>query len=286
MKKGVKIMKQKKGGAGRVVIIILAVIAALGAAGYFGLRAFIQSKMDQINSISLSTTKGQEAPDFALPLTDGSEAKLSELLKDNEVVVLNIFASWCGPCKEEFPDMEKTYRKYRDKMEIVAVTGDPDDTMDDMAKYKEEHGLSFPVGMKNESIESLQIGGFPTTYIIDRNGKIVFSQASAFSSGEDFEKIVTALMGDDYAGKQIASYNFIVSNTDRSPAAGIQIRLYNDTIDETITTGDDGKASYYTEDAQDLNIELLNLPEGYTSNAGDIKVGLDSGLRMITIEKK
>ena len=119
-----------------------------------------------------------------------------------------------------------------------------------------------------------------------RNGKIVFSQASAFSSGEDFEKIVTALMGDDYAGKQIASYNFIVSNTDRSPAAGIQIRLYNDTIDETITTGDDGKASYYTEDAQDLNIELLNLPEGYTSNAGDIKVGLDSGLRMITIEKK
>ena len=72
-------MKQKKGGAGRVVIIILAVIAALGAAGYFGLRAFIQSKMDQINSISLSTTKGQEAPDFALPLTDGSEAKLSEL---------------------------------------------------------------------------------------------------------------------------------------------------------------------------------------------------------------
>ena len=249
-------MKQKKGGAGRVVIIILAVIAALGAAGYFGLRAFIQSKMDQINSISLSTTKGQEAPDFALPLTDGSEAKLSELLKDNEVVVLNIFASWCGPCREEFPEMEKTYQKYKDKMEIIAVTGDPDDTMDVMAKYKEEHGLSFPVGMKNESIESLQIGGFPTTYIIDRNGKIVFSQASAFR------------------------------NTDRSPAAGIQIRLYNDTIDETITTGDDGKASYYTEDAQDLNIELLNLPEGYTSNAGDIKVGLDSGLRMITIEKK
>ena len=279
-------MKQKKGGAGRVVIIILAVIAALGAAGYFGLRAFIQSKMDQINSISLSTTKGQEAPDFALPLTDGSEAKLSELLKDNEVVVLNIFASWCGPCREEFPGMEQTYQKYKDKMEIIAVTGDPDDTMDVMAKYKEEHGLSFPVGMKNESIESLQIGGFPTTYIIDRNGKIVFSQASAFSSGEDFEKIVTALMGDDYAGKQIASYNVIVSNTDKSPAAGIQIRLYNDTIDETITTGDDGKASYYTEDAQDLNIELLNLPEGYTSNAGDIKVGLDSGLRMITIEKK
>ena len=279
-------MEQKKGGAGRVAIIILAVIAVLGAAGYFGLRAFIRSKMDKINSISLSTTKGQEAPDFALPLTDGSEAKLSELLKDNEVVVLNIFASWCGPCKEEFPDMEKTYRKYSDKMEIVAVTGDPDDTMDDMAKYKEEHGLSFPVGVKNESIDSLTVGGFPTTYIIDRNGRIVYSQSSAFQHAGDFEKIVTALMGDDYEGKQIALYNFIVVNVDKGPASGMQIRLYNDTVDETLTVGDDGTVSYYTEDAQDLNVEVLNLPEGYTSNADGLKIGLDSGTKVINIVKK
>ena len=177
--KGIITMEKdkKKGGAGRIVLIVLAVIAAMGAAGYFGLRALIMSKMDEINSVSLATTRGQEAPDFALPLTDGSEAKLSELLQDKEVVVLNIFASWCGPCKEEFPDMEKTYQKYKDKMEIVAVTGDPDDTMDDMAKYKEEHGLSFSVGLKNESIDSLKVGGFPTTYVIDRNGKIVFSQS-------------------------------------------------------------------------------------------------------------
>lgn len=276
---------KKKGGAGRVVIIILAIIAALGVAGYFGIRALIQDKINTINTISLSTTKGQEAPDFALPLTDGTEARLSELLKDKEVVVLNIFASWCVPCKKEFPEMEKTYQKYKDKMEIVAVTGDPDDTMDVMAKYKEEHGLSFPVGMKNETIESLKVGGFPTTYIIDRNGKIVFSQSAAFASGEEFEKIVTALMGDDYEGKQIANYRFVVANEDKGPAAGIQIRLYNDTTDETITTGEDGTVSYYTEDAQDLNVEILNLPDGYTSNADEIKVGIDSGVRMITIKK-
>ena len=277
---------KKKGGAGRIVLIVLAVIAALGAAGYFGLRALIMSKMDEINSISLATTRGQEAPDFALPLTDGSEAKLSELLQDKEVVVLNIFASWCGPCKEEFPDMEKTYQKYKDKMEIVAVTGDPDDTMDDMAKYKEEHGLSFSVGLKNESIDSLKVGGFPTTYIIDRNGRIVFSQSSAFQHAGDFEKIVTALMGDDYEGKQIALYNFIVVNEDKGPASGMQIRLYNDTVDETLTVGDDGTVSYYTEDAQDLNVEVLNLPEGYTSNAGTLKMGLDSGTKVINIVKK
>ena len=279
--------EKKKGGAGRVVLIILGVLAALGVAGFFGLRALVQDQMSKVNNINLSMTRGQEAPDFALPLTDGSEAKLSELLKDKEVVVLNIFASWCGPCEKEFPDMEKTYQKYKDKMEIVAVSGDLVlDEMEDMVKYKEEHNLSFPIGMKNESIDSLKIGGFPTTYIIDRNGRIVFSQSSAFLHEGDFEKVVTSLMGDDYEGKQIALYNFLVLNTDKERVSGIEIRLYNDTVDETITTGEDGLASYFTQDAQDLKIEILNLPDGYTSNADSITLGIESGTKMITIEKK
>ena len=279
--------KKKKGGAGRVVLIIFGVLAALGAAGYLGLKALVQNQMSKVNDINLSVTRGQQAPDFALPLTDGSEAKLSELLKDKEVVVLNIFASWCGPCKKEFPDMEKTYQKYKDKMEIVAVSGDTVlDSMDDMIKYKEEHNLSFLIGMKNESIDSLKVGGFPTTYIIDRNGRIVFSQSSAFLHEGDFEKVVTSLMGDDYEGKQIALYNFLVLNTDKERVSGIEIRLYNDTVDETITTGEDGIASYFTQDAQDLKIEILNLPDGYTSNADSITLGIESGTKMITIEKE
>jgi peroxiredoxin len=279
--------EKKKGGAGRVVLIILGVLAALGVAGYLGLRALVKEQMSKVNDIHLSVAKGQEAPDFALPLTDGSEAKLSELLKDKEVVVLNIFASWCGPCEKEFPDMEKTYQKYKDKMEIVAVSGDLVlDEMEDMVKYKEEHNLSFPIGMKNESIDSLKIGGFPTTYIIDRNGRIVFSQSSAFLHEGDFEKVVTSLMGDDYEGKQVALYNFYVVNKDKDRLPGIEIRLYNDTVDETITTGEDGIASYFTQDAQDLKIEILNLPDGYTSNADSITLGIESGTKMITIEKK
>ena len=279
--------EKKKGGAGRVVLIILGVLAALGVAGYLGLRALVQDQMKKVNDINLSVSKGQEAPDFALPLTDGSEAKLSELLKDKEVVVLNIFASWCGPCEKEFPDMEKTYQKYKDKMEIVAVSGDLVlDEMEDMVKYKEEHNLSFLVGMKNESIDSLKVGGFPTTYIIDRNGRIVFSQSGAFLHEGDFEKVVTSLMGDDYEGKQVALYNFYVTKNDKDRVSGIEIRLYNDTVDETITTGEDGLASYFTQDAQDLKIEILNLPDGYTSNADSITLGIESGTKMITIEKK
>ena len=153
---------KKKGGAGKVVLIILLVLAVLGVSGYFALRAFIQSKIDNMNKNApdLSSSIVQKAPDFTLELTDGSEAKLSELLQENEVVVLNIFASWCGPCEKEFPEMEAVYEKYKDKMEIVAVSGDLVlDSMDDMIKYKEEHGLTFLVGMKDESIYSFMVGG-------------------------------------------------------------------------------------------------------------------------------
>ena len=279
--------EKKKGGAGRAALIILGILVALGAAGYLGLRALVQDQMKKVNNINLSVAKGQEAPDFVLPLTDGSEAKLSELLKDKEVVVLNIFASWCGPCEREFPDMDKTYQKYKDKMEIVAVSGDLVlDSMEDMVKYKEEHNLSFLIGMKNESIDSLKVGGFPTTYIIDRNGRIVFSQSSAFLHEGDFEKVVTSLMGDDYEGKQVALYNFYIVNENKDRLSDIKIRLYNDTVDETITTGEDGIASYFTNEAQDLKVEVVNLPEGYTSNADSIALGIESGTKMITIEKK
>ena len=93
-------------------------------------------------------------------------------------------------------------------------------------------------------------------------------------------------MGDDYEGKQVALYNFYVTNANKERVSDIEIRLYNDTVNETIKTGEDGIASYFTQDAQDLKIEALNLPDGYTSNADTITLGIESGTKMITLEKK
>ena len=87
---------------------------------------------------------GDTMPDFTVALSDGTSATLSELLKENDLVVLNVFATWCGPCKLEFPEMEKTYQAHRDRMAILSVSGDPADTREMIAAYKEENALSFP----------------------------------------------------------------------------------------------------------------------------------------------
>ena len=148
---------------------------------------------------------GQAMPDFTVNLTDGSTATLSELLKEKELVVLNIFASWCGPCEREFPDMEEVYRANSDKMVIVSVSGDPDDTMEVISAYKEGHSLTFPMGLAGDALRFLKVPGFPTTLFIDQSGKIGFIKVGAFVNPGEFENKVATFLSPDYDGKPLAS---------------------------------------------------------------------------------
>lgn len=143
---------------------------------------------------------GQPMPDFTVPLTDGTTATLSELLKENDLVVLNVFASWCVPCAREFPEMEEVYQANKDRMVIVSVTGDPDDTMEMIAEYKDSHNLSFPMGLAGDALDSLKVSSFPTTVLIDRNGTVGLIKVGAFVSKEEFEEKVNHFLSADYHG--------------------------------------------------------------------------------------
>ena len=148
---------------------------------------------------------GQPMPDFTVQLTDGTSATLSALLKENDLVVLNIFASWCGPCEREFPEMEAVYQAHSDKMVIVSASGDPNDTMDIISAYKDSHKLSFPMGLASEEMYPLGSAGFPTTIFVDRSGNVGFIKIGAFASREDFESKVNTFLDPNYDGKPLAS---------------------------------------------------------------------------------
>ena len=148
---------------------------------------------------------GQAMPDFTVSLTDGTTATLSEILKEKDLVVLNVFASWCAPCEKEFPGMESVYQAKKDRMEILSVSGYSDDTMEVIADYKSGHGLSFPMGLTGEGLSFLRVSGYPTTVFIDRDGKVGFVKVGSFAGEGDFEKKVNVFLAPDYDGKPLDS---------------------------------------------------------------------------------
>lgn len=174
-----------------IILLVALLIAALSSTAYA--------------DTGIGIEPGQNMPDFTVSLTDGTTATLSEILKEKDLVVLNIFASWCGPCEKEFPDMETVYQANRDRMEIISVSGDPDDTMEMISDYKASHGLSFPMGLAGDALGFLTVTGFPTSIFIDRNGEVGFIKVGAFLVQGDFEGKVNTFLSADYDGKPLGS---------------------------------------------------------------------------------
>ena len=185
---------------------------------------------------SLNTIVGKESPDFSVPLTDGTTVTLSDLLKDHDVVVLNLFATWCGPCEREFPEMQKVYEKYGDKAAFISVSTSELDSMEDISKYKESHGITFPMGFTTDGLAFFIAPSYPTTYVIDRNRVIGFCQTGYFANGDLIEEVITPFMGENYEPTQEALYSFIVLTKDGDFIPGAELILKSDNVAEVLTT--------------------------------------------------
>lgn len=99
--------------------------------------------------------------------------KLADL--KGKVVLLNFWATWCPPCKEEMPSMERLYRRYKSrKFTVVALSVDSEGASV-VAPFVKTHGLTFPVALDSKMAvaERYRVRGLPTTFIIDRRGNLV-----------------------------------------------------------------------------------------------------------------
>ena len=228
---------------------------------------------------STESIQGKAMPDFTVELTDGTTVTLSELLKTKEVVVLNIFATWCGPCQGEFPEMEAVYRQYQDRMEIVAASAYEGDDMDTLRSFKEEMGLTFPMGQAGADITgNVDIPGYPTSLIIDRNGQVAYYGAGAFVNGEAFEKLVTLLMGDDYTGSQLWLYTVFVADQWGELVQNAELQIRTDNTSETVNVGEAGFTFVATTEPTTYHITIQALPEGYSAYDDEEAVtGAESG---------
>lgn len=143
---------------------------------------------------------GNPFPEFTVTDTEGNTFKLSEALNDHEAVLINFWATWCGPCGNEFPYLQSLYEKYGDRVAFIALSTDDDDTMEKIAAYRQERGITFPMGRDEGAVlyRQLNENGIPDTVIVDRFGNTAFIRCGAFINEAAAERTLAAFLGDDY----------------------------------------------------------------------------------------
>ena len=121
---------------------------------------------------SIFGNNSSQASDFTVKDLKGREISLSNY--SGKVVFLNFWATWCGPCKAEIPDLIQAYKQYKDKgMEIIGISVDRISPKS-VLKFAEKYKINYPVVMSTDKIQKDYDPGpyIPTTIIIDQEGKI------------------------------------------------------------------------------------------------------------------
>jgi len=124
-----------------------------------------------ISNVSLAAAIGGSASDFTLKSRAGKNVKLSEYRGD--VVMINFWASWCGPCRQEMPALEQLYKKYQD-LGFVILGVNLDEDSSKAANLLQKIPVSFPILYDNTKKVSTQydVKAMPTTFLVDRDGKL------------------------------------------------------------------------------------------------------------------
>jgi peroxiredoxin len=114
------------------------------------------------------------APDFALTDLGGRTVRLSALR--GRVVLVNLWTTWCPPCREEMPSMERLHQRFRDRsVTLLAVSQDDAGKREEVERFVQEVGVTFPVLLDPDREVGARYGvwGYPETFVVDREGRIV-----------------------------------------------------------------------------------------------------------------
>ena len=147
------------------------------------------------NSLPSSPLVGKQAPDFTLPTLDGTEVRLSHF--HGQPVLINFWASWCLPCREEMPELVRSYETHKaEGFVVLGLNLTYSDALPDVQAFVSEFHMTFPVLLDKDGqvAERLYpLPGVPTSIFINRDGTIERVQVGLMS-GEQIDKFVAEIL--------------------------------------------------------------------------------------------
>lgn len=168
---------------------------------------------------STSYSLGDKMDDFTVTTYDGQTVSLYALLEEKDMVLINIWATWCGPCRNEFPFMEEAYQQYAEDVAIIALSCEPSDTDEVLANFVSSIGMSFYVAQDTVGMaEKLYVTAIPTTIVVDRFGNICFWEEGSLPDADSFIRLFDAFVGKDYTASTVLT-EIPAMKPDVAPAA-------------------------------------------------------------------
>ena len=158
------------------------------------------------------------APDFKLTGLDGKPVTLAD--SKGKVILLNFWATWCGPCRAEIPDLVELQNKYKDRLQILGLVVD-DDEPDAIKEFTEKFGINYPVAIAGNDIR-FQYGGIaalPTSFVLDAEGRIV-QKHEGLRDPLLYETEIRALLGLPIGNVKVETFEdtgqIFLKNADRA----------------------------------------------------------------------
>jgi thiol-disulfide isomerase/thioredoxin len=151
------------------------------------------AQQDQDNEPVIRFVRNPDpAPDFKLTPLDGKPITLAAL--QGKVVLLNFWATWCGPCRAEIPDLVALQERYKGRLQIIGLNVDDEEA--DIQQYVQETGINYPVAMTSNDVR-IQFGGIPalpTSFLLDTEGRVVQKHVGLWNPAV-YETEIRALLG-------------------------------------------------------------------------------------------
>lgn len=138
---------------------------------------------------------GYKAPGFTLPSFKGGPMSVKDAR--GKPLVINFWASWCGPCEDEVPVLMHLYKKHQGQFQLYGVDMTSTDTMGAMKAFVRDHHVDYPILLdkKGEVADLYDVSAYPTTYLVNQDGLIV-KEIKGFAGKKPLTKAIESLISD------------------------------------------------------------------------------------------